>query len=117
MHSRPPRANLTPEIAAHLETMLNTITSPRTRHHWDPTNQANSSDNAWALPSDSTYVPRHIGFSTDNTYFGLDVKPTDTTRTIGTWSTLASPGWANAWIHVKGPYDRRYVTGTNYPGL
>jgi hypothetical protein len=42
----PLRANLTPEIAAHLETMLNTITSPRTRHHWDPTNQANSSDNA-----------------------------------------------------------------------
>ena len=42
----PLRANLTPEIAAHLETMLNTITSPRTRHHWDPTNHANSSDNA-----------------------------------------------------------------------
>ncbi|WP_182141060.1 HNH endonuclease signature motif containing protein [Schaalia sp. JY-X169] len=39
----PLRANLTPEIAAHLETMLNTITSPRTRHHWDPTNSDNTS--------------------------------------------------------------------------
>jgi len=71
---------------------------------------------SWTLPSEATYVPRHIGFSTEDTRFSLEVRPTDTTRTIGTWSALASPGWANAWIHVKGPYDRRYVTSTSYPG-
>lgn len=71
---------------------------------------------AWTLPSDATYVSRHIGFSTNDTSFNLDVKPTDTTRTIGTWNADTSPSWANAWIHVKGPYDRRYVTSTSYPG-
>lgn len=111
---RPPVSNV--EAAANASQWFATFTS------FAPATYAQIVTNssivyAWALPSDSTYVPRHIGFSTDNTYFGLDVKPTDTTRTIGTWSTLASPGWANAWIHVKGPYDRRYVTGTNYPGL
>lgn len=72
---------------------------------------------AWTLPSDTTYVPNHIGFSTNDTHFGLDVKPTETTRVVGTWNADTSPSGANVWIHVKGPYDRRYVTSTNYPGL
>ncbi len=72
---------------------------------------------AWTLPSDTAYVPSHIGFATNDTSFNLDVKPTDTTRTIGTWNADTSPNGANVWIHVKGPYERRYVTSINYPGL
>ena len=62
----PLRANLTPEIAAHLETMLNTITSPRTRHHWDPTNHANTSDNASSAGNHSNNSGDPAHNSSDN---------------------------------------------------
>ena len=62
----PLRANLTPEIAAHLETMLNTITSPRTRHHWDPTNHANSSDNTHSAGNHSNNSGDPAHNSSDN---------------------------------------------------
>ncbi len=62
----PLRANLTPEIAAHLETMLNTITSPRTRHHWDPTNHANSSDNTHSAGNHSNNSGDQASNSSDN---------------------------------------------------
>jgi hypothetical protein len=37
------------------------------------------------------YVPRHIGFATNDTSFNQDVKPTATVGVVGTWSADTDP--------------------------
>ena len=76
---------------------------------------------SWSLPGNTSYVPNNIGFSANTTSFHQDVKPTATLGIVGTWSADTPPLLAaaynppTAWIHVKGPYDRRFVTSVNYP--
>ncbi len=81
---------------------------------------------SWRLPGDAKYVPNNIGFSAttsflENATFNQDVKPTATVGVVGIWSAAASPLLAaatsvpTAWIHVKGPYERRFVTSVYYP--
>lgn len=76
---------------------------------------------SWRLPGNTSYVPNNIGFSANTTSFHQDVKPTATLGIVGTWSADTPPLLAaaynppTAWIHVKGPYDRRFVTSVNYP--
>lgn len=76
---------------------------------------------SWSLPGNTSYVPNNIGFSANTMSFHQDVRPTATLGIVGTWSSDTPPVMATAynpptaWIHVKGPYDRRFVTSHNYP--
>ena len=50
-----------------------------------------------------------------------DIRPIATVGVVGTWDSDVSPTASvggnppNAWIHVKGPYNRRFVTTITYP--
>ncbi len=81
---------------------------------------------SWSLPGDTKYVPNNIGFSANTAAlspisFSQDVKPTATASIVGIWSSDTPPLLAaalstpTAWIHVKGPYERRFVTSVGYP--
>lgn len=76
---------------------------------------------SWTLPGNTLYFPQDIGFSANNVSFSQNVKPTATVGVVGTWDSDVSPTASvggnppNAWIHVKGPYNRRFVTTITYP--
>lgn len=65
----------------------------------------------WTAPSDSTYKIESLGFSSDSNWFSQDVDAGQTSAPVGTWQGAAPTAAPNTWIHVVGPYDRRFVSG------
>ncbi len=65
----------------------------------------------WTAPTDSAYKVIDLGFDDGTHWFGEDVPAGVTSASVGTWSGPAPGVVPNTWIHVKGPYNRRFVTG------
>src|SRR5690606_34319632 len=64
----------------------------------------------WTAPSDSAYRIENLGFSSQSHWFSQDVDAGQTSATVGTWQGAAPTGAPDTWIHVVGPYDRRFVS-------
>lgn len=69
---------------------------------------------SWTNPTDSSHVTHHLGFQVGDTSFHNDLKRTDTTKVLGSWSS-GTPGSAGqVWIFTADSQARRYVTTQVY---
>lgn len=86
-----------------------------------PVNYPGLSDGAyvrvsWTRPTDTAYVMSDVGLVSGSTRLEARLEGSESSRVVGTWSGAAPASSPQVWLSVTGPYDRKFVVLSRYPG-
>lgn len=76
----------------------------------------NSITLAWTNPTDTAFSATRIGFNSSMINMSSEVKPSLTSKIVGTWSGSAPTMSPYYWMFSVGPYQRKFNTSMSYPG-